>query len=565
MRTTNALFSGANRGMKKADQITKKLHYQEGLLKLLVVSFLCFFAFTIYVISVHRFAVNSPYFDDFFWSFGFINDFLEADSFIEQLKLIYQQFNQHRIIYSKLVMVSLLKLTGEINFRTYVWVGNISLFLLAGLLNYYCISRKMDIFILVPVNFLLFNFSFFHNSILSYGLPNMAVIFFSFLAFYLADKNHFTPAILVGIAATFSNGNGLLVLPILSFLYLLRGYLKKFLIVLGVSLITIFAYFQNYEFDTGELTLDLSTISFGIDFLGGFYEAESHMIRWWLTVLLIAMNVSLWLRVVVKNVKYSDFLLGSFLFVCGTASKVALVRAIHNFSIPSWYNQYSLLFFVITLLFLYENFSQTSPKFKIALLLLFALIGVKNLYKSYTRNIPRASHVSSGLKADLMNYQKNNKWSLMDSQIGWSNYHRFNEITHDFVDHGIFNLASHQISEWDTVKVNSMFTVDSVSHDYIEIFIQEEILPSNSDTEYFASMINTKTLESYFIGVLYNIDHRFFINPATQEVVPTMFISADKYFQEAVSAGFYRLALHEVSEVNQKVYLSDQNIYIDNW
>lgn len=538
---------------------------EEGRVKLLFVLLLCLFPIVLYVFLVHRFAVNSPYFDDFFWSFGFINDFIEAESFVDQLNLIYRQFNQHRIVYSKLVMVSLFKLTGEINFKTYVWAGNISLFLLAGLINYYCVRRRMDVFILVPVNFLLFNFSFFHNSILSYGLPNMAVVFFAFLAFFLAFKSYFIPAILVGIVATFSNGNGLLVLPIIAFLYLLRGHLQQFFIVLGVSLMLVFAYFQNYEFDAGELTLDLNTFRFGINFLGGFYEAENYQLRWWVTILLVIFSIAFWIKIVIEDPEYSDFLLGSFLFIMGTATKVALVRAIHNISIPSWYNQYSLLFFVITLLFVYERLSLSNRIFKTALIFLFAWVGVKNLYRTYTRNIPRASHISSNLKADLMNYSRNNKWSLMKSQMGWSNYHKFNELTHSFVDKEIFKPDIPEVSVSDTIMVNSLFTVDSVSNSYIQVRVRKDFVPADPDTEYFASITHLETLESYFLGVFYEIDHRFLFNPASHRVKPTMFISDKKYFREAIQEGVYRLAFHEISEFSQKVYLSNQTIYIDNW
>ena len=60
------------------------------------------FAILLYVLTIHRLAVNQPAGDDYEAILFFLNQFSLAQP-LDQLQLLVQQHNEHRIVFSRLV------------------------------------------------------------------------------------------------------------------------------------------------------------------------------------------------------------------------------------------------------------------------------------------------------------------------------------------------------------------------------------------------------------------------------------------------------------------------------
>ncbi|MCR9063345.1 MAG: hypothetical protein NXI00_05240 [Cytophagales bacterium] len=526
--------------------------------------FLCLIPVLVYTWMILKLSINAPFYDDFYWAFEYINDYLKAATFREKLAIIFEQFNQHRIIYAKLMMLAVFKFTGEVNFRTYTLIGNISLYLTFLIYILYVIKNRLSVIALIPVAYLIFNLTFYHNSVLTYGLPNMSVILFALLSFYLVNRGVYSVAMFAGTLAAFSNGNGLIVLPIIAFLLLIKGERKWFFWTVFSTVIVVYIYFFNYAFDTNEIKLNQKTLLFFVNFLGGFYKAEKSSILQVLTGISIVTLISVCAWMSFKRKQYSDFLLGSALFILGSAAKAALVRSQFIQSIPSWYNQYSLLMYITLCLALLASF-RNQKKILLALWLGFLAVAGVTKVLSYKNNIANAFHLKSNLEADLMNYSNHGKWSLITPQVGHKNYLRFNSITEDFIESGIFLLRNPLVTPIDTHHIDSFFHIDTLSNPYRSVLVKNDIQVEGKDKSYYAALINNTNQKTYFLGTFPRHGLGNILRFGKDQVHrPTMFILNSYFFKEAIEAGEYSLGILGQSQEKSILFMSNQKVHVRN-
>ncbi|MEZ0609567.1 hypothetical protein ACAW74_13700 [Fibrella sp. WM1] len=227
-----------------------------------------------YVVTVLAYAYDFPYMDDYPTVVDFLNRLPTATTIGQKASLLMEQNNFHRLVLVKLIAWLDLALTGSVDFRLLQYVGLAFLLLTAGLLwlamttpnpllskeGAFSASASVAPSLLrrglgvvfLPALYLLFQFQGWNIAfwgivaVSNVGAPALAL-----LAFWLASQKQATWAIVVGLVTLFTNGNGMLVLPLLVAGWAMQGRWRWVLITLAVTLPALWAYFLHYENPAG--------------------------------------------------------------------------------------------------------------------------------------------------------------------------------------------------------------------------------------------------------------------------------------------------------------------------
>ncbi|PRY39206.1 hypothetical protein CLV58_10896 [Spirosoma oryzae] len=176
-----------------------------------------------FVLLWQRYAVNVPKWDDHaLRHFLLLAD--QAPTLSNKLYQFVKQHNEHRIAYDRIIAWLDYQLTGKLNFRHLMVVGNLSL--LGLLLVFVSVLRRAGrpLLYAVPVACLLFNLSQWENMYWGMAaLQNFSIMLWVVGAvYYLSYTNRLTTAIGLAVLATLTSGNGLLVWPIGALILFLR-------------------------------------------------------------------------------------------------------------------------------------------------------------------------------------------------------------------------------------------------------------------------------------------------------------------------------------------------------
>jgi hypothetical protein len=193
--------------------------------------------------------LDIPFFDDFDSIGGFVQSMRSA-SWGQQISLLFGQYAEHKIVYTRLIAWIDVLITGQIHFKALIFWGMLGL--LGMQFVFYGLVKRMGkpLYWLVPIAFVLLNFQYWENLVSAMtALQNLNSPFFALLFCYLlAFRGFSVSAYLVALLAVFTSGNGLVLLP-LGFAYGLiakRG-VKELGLWLGFSLLLISVYFSHYQ------------------------------------------------------------------------------------------------------------------------------------------------------------------------------------------------------------------------------------------------------------------------------------------------------------------------------
>jgi hypothetical protein len=215
-----------------------------------------------YVAVVLRYMYNFPYMDDYPTVVDFLNRWPETDTLGQKVALLLEQNNFHRLVLVKLIALLNVGLTGEVDFRVLQVVGLGFLLLTAWLLwrtyaeawQHEPLAVRQPLFTVafLPVLFLLFQFQGWNIAfwgivaVSNVGAPALAL-----LTFWLAFRKHELWAIAVGVVALFTNGNGMLVLPLLVLAWAFQGHPARTTVALIVTVPALLFYFLDYQNPAG--------------------------------------------------------------------------------------------------------------------------------------------------------------------------------------------------------------------------------------------------------------------------------------------------------------------------
>ena len=217
-----------------------------------------------YTVTLVRYAWNMPYMDDYPVLVDFLNRWSGA-SVSEQVDLLLEQNNFHRVVWVKVLALLNVGVTGSVNFTFLQLVGNAALLLIAWLL--YRSSLAIGRWAFLPALFLIFQFQSWNNAFWAMAaVSNLWAPAWALLAFYLASQLDLGSrwwAILVGLVALLTNGNGTVVLPLLCGITLFtkpfsrqeEGWLDGNTVwkntLLTLTIIALFFYFKGYNNPSG--------------------------------------------------------------------------------------------------------------------------------------------------------------------------------------------------------------------------------------------------------------------------------------------------------------------------
>ncbi len=163
---------------------------------------------------VYQNAPNIPIMDDYDAILSFLSEWKLSD-WGQRLSLLFAQYNEHRLLYSRLVYVIYYSLFGNVNFRNLIFIADLQLVFIAAITVYFirnCMQKQWQIVSFIAV-LCIFDFNTYENgSIAMYGMQNYGVIFLFFLSLFLYNRGGkwIIGAALVQVLCIFSSGNGMI-------------------------------------------------------------------------------------------------------------------------------------------------------------------------------------------------------------------------------------------------------------------------------------------------------------------------------------------------------------------
>ena len=210
-----------------------------------VIAFLLFF---------NKYAVNIPHWDDFAVR-NSIAQILQVDSFLEKVKILFSQHNEHRIFTTRIAALIIYLIQGTINVKSLMFLGICPLIGISIL--FYKISKKYNLSLIyfAPITFLIFNNSLYENTFWGMAsIQNFGAIFLAFLCFYWLvfsiDKQshiYFYWAIVVCFFGVFTSSNGILIPVIGCLILLFQRRKREFFIWFSASFAFLLAFFLGFE------------------------------------------------------------------------------------------------------------------------------------------------------------------------------------------------------------------------------------------------------------------------------------------------------------------------------
>lgn len=171
-----------------------------------------FAVIAVFWFSVFTLSFNFPFYDDFENIVQFILRFRESSGIWDKVVLLFEQNFEHRVLFSKLVTLLQYALTGQVNIRWLIVLGNISLLGISALFYTFYREQKLSLPALLAICCLLFQVQHYEDTIswATCSLQHAPCICFSLWSFHLAlkRKRPYASAALA-LLALFSSANGL--------------------------------------------------------------------------------------------------------------------------------------------------------------------------------------------------------------------------------------------------------------------------------------------------------------------------------------------------------------------
>ncbi|MBE9465884.1 hypothetical protein ACFP1I_25405 [Dyadobacter subterraneus] len=201
----------------------------------------------IFVFKVIALNVNYVAFDDIL-ILGIIPGFEDA-SWPDRWRRLTELFPEHRLVFSRSIILLLHSFFGRINM---VWPMIVANICWAGCAYvFYSAFKKLrlSLWYFVPVMWLWFNIQSFENIFWGVSsLCNYGVLLFVLSAIYFTTHNpkqHYI-AIIFATIATFTYGNGLMVFPVIGLIAWLMGRKRDFFITVFVTAVIAVIYFIDF-------------------------------------------------------------------------------------------------------------------------------------------------------------------------------------------------------------------------------------------------------------------------------------------------------------------------------
>ncbi len=330
---------------------------------------------------------NIPWFDEYENIPYFLQRFLAATTVQEGLDALLRPNNEHRVLYARLVVYGQYLLTGGLNFANLMLWGNFGLVVIFTLLVRTAQRQSLPLAALLPLPLLLFtgqNYLLTFTAI--YTLQYLAIIMLVMATLYALARpawRWFGLAIGLGVLATFSMGNGLLLWPAGAVMLLVQRRWPALGVWLTVGAVSIWGYFLGYPVQQGNtegfayvLAHPGQTVAGFLIFTGSVLDIfpawaiEKRVYLPFMGGLAVVGLLAVWIiRLLLRQLKrtcpepsfFETFLLGCALFLLANMGLIAVFRIRFYFGIVlhSSYRTYSLVLWAVAWLVLASMMPQS--------------------------------------------------------------------------------------------------------------------------------------------------------------------------------------------------------------
>ena len=200
----------------------------------------------LYFVVVLQYSPNVPIIDDYDAILGFLLKFTHADGWHKFL-LLFSQYGEHRILHSRLIYVCMYYLTGTVNFRTLIIIGNLQLVPILWVIVY-LLRKYAGTYWWVPA--FVFSLCIFDTNTYEAGsmamsaIQNFGVPMLFMLALYSYDRGGVWMGVVLTFLLVMSGGNGMIGAL---FICLAQYWQRRKMIIAGAACILFTgAYFIGY-------------------------------------------------------------------------------------------------------------------------------------------------------------------------------------------------------------------------------------------------------------------------------------------------------------------------------
>ncbi|SKB73135.1 hypothetical protein [Dyadobacter psychrophilus] len=177
-----------------------------------VVWLLVFVIIGVFWTTVFYYAYNFPYYDDFQSIVLFLTHYIQSDSFSEKLMLFFEQNFEHRVVLAKLLTLAVFLITGQVNIKILIILGDLSLLGTLFLMFRFLMDKQISLLGFFAIVCLLFQVQHYEDTIswATCSLQHAPCLFFSMWSFYLAlHRRSVIWSSLLAVLALFTSANGL--------------------------------------------------------------------------------------------------------------------------------------------------------------------------------------------------------------------------------------------------------------------------------------------------------------------------------------------------------------------
>ena len=199
-----------------------------------------------FYIILESHTINIPFTDDYNL-LETVHNFRSSNSFLDSVKILFEQVNQHRFAFERIVMLIMVFLTGTVNIKMQILIGNLSMLGILYLLFLPLKKEQVTWYYFIPVPYMLFNLVYFENAYWGIAaIQNTPLLFFAFLSAYgvgRQDRKGWYIGLFFALIATFTSGSGLLTWIVGA---VILGFQKRFKLLalwLGIATCVFLFYF----------------------------------------------------------------------------------------------------------------------------------------------------------------------------------------------------------------------------------------------------------------------------------------------------------------------------------
>ncbi len=369
-----------------------------------------------YGFFLNEFAVNLPWSDDSAFMLYVYHRILPTDTWATFWADTFRQHIDHRIATPRVLIWLTSIFQGELNFRTAIILGNLSLLGSVGLLYRSFRRRGHGFWLFVPVAFFIFQPVHYIDSLWTICVyQHNLLLFWILLALESLQSSRpqaLVIAILSALAATYTGGNGMFVwLPGLLLLLFQKNYRWALLwaVSVGIAGIVYFIGLQaGQETHVHEsLSRPLEVIKSATVFLGGMTAAFSPSIPLAIALGVLISLVLLVSLFLVPRRTLSLSTLGLLLFLALSAGAVAITRSWSGIAIIDRYQIYAAFALACSYLLLVDLL-RPSLKNPVALLSIFA--GLFFWIAAWFTTYPFLIRYRDSLLTESYNWQQNGRF-----------------------------------------------------------------------------------------------------------------------------------------------------------